>query len=813
MPFLYPKARGPLRLDYIIEPCAWRVKLESERARALSRCGRSVIALSNEAGPEYTCADMIFARKDKVVGKVSCPFNILFLLVWITSVALSAGSGDGIADMPFVQEYHEAFPLSQKNGSNDVRAVAVDTTDRLWVGTRAGVYGWDRDTKQWISFMGEKEAGPVYEIAIGRTGTVWFGAWNGLYHSTQGGLKKLEQIDCPVPALCTTGGETFGMGGGGIWRVAGNNCTFGQMPYSKHFRAVLSDKNGGLWIATGMGLYHHRGSDYKLYQTQSELLGPDVRDVAFARDGSLWIGGLGGITVYRDGKRIGSFTPKDGLPSISIQCLVQGPDGRIWVGTDRGVARYDGQSWSLRHSRRWLLSDDVRDIAFDSQGTAWIATGAGVSAIKRKSMTMAEKADYFLNVCLTRHVREPGLVEKCSLRVPGDTSTWEPRDDDNDGQYTAMYLAMESFRYAATKDPQAKANAKKAFEALRFLQTVTETPGFVARTVIPGSWTKMADPNRKISDRQWAEMVVDNPREKRVETRWRPSRDGKWLWKGDTSSDEITGHMFGYLFYYDLVADEAERRHVARHILNIVDYIIESGYVLRGMDGRHTKWGVWEPEKLNEDPDWAPERGINSVEILSFLKLAYHVSGDERYQKEYMHLLNGHDYASNVRRAKTTNPTWRTHIDDELLALAYPCLMMHEDDPKLRRLYRESVDHWYAAVKADCSPFFEYIYGACIGEVPQPDVSVASLRDASFDLVRWTVDNSHREDIRIVRTPEWEHLQTDRLLPPSERGVIRWDENPWRVVQGDGGHTESDGVWWLLPYWMGRYYGYIQPPQ
>ncbi|MFC1636261.1 hypothetical protein ACFL5Z_15630 [Planctomycetota bacterium] len=297
------------------------------------------------------------------------------------------------------------------------------------------------------------------------------------------------------------------------------------------------------------------------------------------------------------------------------------------------------------------------------------------------------------------------------------------------------------------------------------------------------------------------------------ETRWRPSRDGKWLWKGDTSSDEITGHMFGYLFYYDLVADEPEKQHVARHILNIVDYIIEGGYVLRGMDGTHTKWGVWAPEKLNKDPDWAPERGVNSVEILSFLKLAYHVSGDERYQKEYFHLLDEEDYAANVRRAKTTNPTWRTHIDDELLALAYPCLMIHEDDPKLRRLYRESVDHWYAAVKADCSPFFEYIYGACLGWVPQPEKSVASLRDASLDLVRWTVDNSHREDIQIVRTPEWEHLQTDRLLPPGERGVIRWDENPWRAVQGDGGRTESDGVWWLLSYWMGRYYGTIQPPQ
>jgi len=748
----------------------------------------------------------------KIVDMVSRYLRALILpLVWILIVSVSLSYGDGIIDTPFVQEYHEACPIGREAGSNDVRAITVDIAGGVWAGTRAGVFRLDSGTKHWTELMGQANAGPVYDIAVDGAGTVWIGTWNGIYRSTANGLQKLKQIDNPIAALCAAGNEVVGLGGAGLWRVTNDTCTYKKLPYSRHFRAALDDRNGGLWIATGMGLYHHTNKGYKLYQTESELLGPDLHDIAYAKDGSLWIGGLGGVTVYKNDKRVRSFTPAEGLPAISVQCVAQSPDGQMWVGTDRGIARYDGRSWSIRHSRRWLLSDNVRDIAFDSQGTAWIATDGGVSAIKRRSMKLAEKADYFLDICLARHVREPGLVEKCSLSVPGDTSTWQPRDDDNDGQYTSMYLAAESFRYAVTNDPRAKANAKKAFEALRFLQTVTETPGFVARTVIPSSWTKMADPNRKISDRQWAEIRVDNPREKRVETRWRQSGDGRWLWKGDTSSDEITGHMFGYLFYHDLCADEAERRRVSAHILNIMDYIINGGYVLKGMDGTHTKWGVWSPEKLNGDPDWAPERGINSVEILSYLKLAFHVSGETRYQDEYLRLLGEHDYAANVRHAKTTNPTWRTHIDDELLALAYPCLLMHEDDPKLRRLYRESLDHWYAAVKADCSPFFEFIYGACSGRTPQLDISVAYLRDTSLDLVRWTVDNSRREDVRIVRIPEWENLQTNRLPPPSERGVIRWDENPWKVIQGDGGNTESDGVWWLLPYWMGRYYGYIQP--
>src|SRR5690606_3984675 len=66
-------------------------------------------------------------------------------------------------------------------------------------------------------------------------------------------------------------------------------------------------------------------------------------------------------------------------------------------------------------------------------------------------------------------------------------------DSDNDGLWTAMYGAGQCFAYAATGDPDAKARAKSAFEALRFLQKVTqggshEPPkGYVARTILPTS--------------------------------------------------------------------------------------------------------------------------------------------------------------------------------------------------------------------------------------------------------------------------------------------------------------------------------------
>lgn len=734
-----------------------------------------------------------------------------FLVFMGVLASLAAfGEVDRAPDTPFVQEYHEAYPLKGPQGVNDVRTVAADPLGNVYAGTGAGAYVLKKGASQWTALMSADDAGPVFDIAVDNGGGVWVGAWNGLWRLSGDALAHVDPVRDPIGAVCATASGIVCVGPDGLWRVQGGDCVREPVNCARSIRGVVEDPDGGLWIATENGLYHQTDEGLRLYQLGDDILTAATSDVAYAADGRLWVTGLGGVTVYKDAEPVATYQPKDGLPTVFVKSVALGPDGVMWVGTEQGVTRYDGERWSLRHSRRWLLSDDVRDVAFDGDGTAWIATAGGVSAIKRRTMTLAEKADYFQKICMAHHVRDPWLVESCRLPVPGDNSVWKPDDDDNDGEYTAMYLVMECYRYAATKDPDAKANAKRAFDALRFLQTVTETDGFVARTVVPSDWTHMHDPNREWTERERASGRVNSPRVKLVEKRWRPSSDGKWLWKGDTSSDEITGHMYGYLFYYDMVADEAEREAVAQHVCKIVDYIIAGGYVLKDIDGTHTQWGVWSPEKLNGDPDWAAERGINSAEILSYLKLAYHVSGDERYQKEYLSLLHDHGYAENVKRAKTFEPMWITHIDDELLALVWPVLLLHEDDPELRQLYLDSFDVWYSSIEYDRSPFFNFMYTELSGKKAHFADSMEFLREAPLDLINWTVDNTKREDLQVVRVPQLESRQTSRLVPVSERGVVRWDKNPWDAIKGDGGRSEWTPVYWLLPYWMGRYHGYIE---
>lgn len=713
-----------------------------------------------------------------------------------------------VKDKSFTQEYHKPYPLSTEK-QNDVRAINVDNTNNVWAGTKAGLFKLDKSANSWESILDSVNQGPINDLLVDSKGLLWVAAWNGLFVIEKLEANKILDLTGPIGAVSEVNGSIIAMGPEGIWQMENEAWNKKETPYSKAIRKIIPDGQHGYYLATGKGLYHKNEEEIKLFQTEEEILSDNIYGLDFAEDGNLWAGGLGGVSVYRNNKWIKTFTPKDGLPNIWIKSVKKSPDGTMWIGTELGVTRFDGKSWSLRHSRRWLLSDDVRDIAFDMDGNAWVATSKGVSAIMKREMTLEQKFNHYYSIMERRHVRAPYLVESCRFTIPGDTTSWVPRDDDNDGQYTSMYLAMESYRYAVTKNPQAKENATKAFNAMKLLQTITETDGFVARTVIPSDWKNMADANRTITDREWAEILLDEPRESRIEDMWLPSSDGKWLWKRGTSSDEITGHMYGYFIYYELIAQGEERERVKNHILKIVDHIIDGGFNFIDIDGKHTKWGVWAPEYLNDNPDWATEKGINSLEILSFLKLAYHVSGNEKYQKEFYKLFDDYSYRDNIAKAKSTIKSWITYIDDELLALTYPVLVEYETDPEVKKLIEQSVEQWYSVLQKDDNPYFYLLYNGFTGKKLNVERSIFLLQDNPLDLIGWRIDNTKREDIHVTRNPIMEELQTSKLVSPSERGIMRWDRNPWQAITGDGGYSERDGVSWMLAYWVGRYYDLI----
>jgi len=752
------------------------------------------------------------------MSKLKLPRNLVPVLLFHTLVMAGCRhnnpapdlevSQTTYADTTFWQEYHQAFPLGNDPSMNEVRSIAVDHQGDVWIATAAGIYKKEKDSSFWTPVLEDSDQGPSFSVAVDGE-SLWMSTWNGVYRSNNNEVQKMEGVKSPISSLCTSKEGIYALGPYGVWHYTEKGFMQKPFPIARSIRNAVSDGAGGLWVASDVGLYHCTEDTVRHFLREDELISAYIHGVSLNND-EVWAVGLGGVTVIKNDAKVSTLSTADGMPSINVNCVRRSPDGTMWVGTDVGVVRYSADhTHSLRFSRRWLMDDNVNDISFDGEGNAWIATARGVSVIRRKKMTLASKQSYFYDVLMRRHIRDPWIAGQCRLATAGDTTRWEPEDDDNDGEYTGNYLAMESFRYAATGDKDARDKARKAFHFLKMLADVTGSDGFFARTIVPADWTFVHDVNRTYTDRQLADELVKEPRFKPVTIRWRKSSDGKWMWKGDTSSDEICGHMFGYFMYYELAADETEKEVVRKHVSRIVDHLMAHNFTLTDIDGKPTRWGIWSPDKLNRDPEWSPDRSLNSMEILSFLKLAYYVTGREKYQESYLHLIHDEGYLDNMSNIPNQNPAWFIYFDVILAAYQYPILLKCEKDPELLKFYSAHIDKWFEMRKGDENPLINFIYSFARNRPVEIKSSVAFMQDTPLDLIDWPIDHGKREDVKLVHNPVLGEVQMEKLQPASIRATVRWDKNPWGLQGGDPA-MEREPVFWLLPYWMGRYLEMIE---
>ncbi len=718
-------------------------------------------------------------------------------------------TGLSISDTPFIQETHTAFQVGGDRSANEIRGIAVDHRQNVWVATAGGVFRKVVNSTSWEPVITGIDQGPAYAVKVETDGSILLGTWNGLYTYRDGDLRKEEGLLPPVSVITTSETGTFALGPRGIWRLASGKWEVQHYDIPKSVRDAIQDKTGALWVATDAGLYRLMDGKSTLYQDTTELISCYAKALSFASSGDLWVGVMGGVSVRSNDKMVKRLTPKTGMPSALVNSIVLSPDSVIWVGTDVGVVRFDkNYNHSLRFSKRWLTDDKVSSIAFDKIGDAWIGTANGVSCIHRNYMTLAGKEQNFYSQLMRRHIREPWICGSNRLEIPGDTASWRHSDDDNDGEYTGGYLAMESFRYAVTKSEDARIKARKAFDFLTQLQTVTGTEGFFARTIVPADWKEVNDGNRTYSPQQLADKLVEDPRYKPVEERWRKSADGKWLWKGDTSSDEMDGHMMGYFYYYEFAAGEEERVLIRKHVSKIIDRLMETNYNLVDIDGTHTHWAVWSPDQLNRDPDWSSERSLNSFELLAYMKLAAHITGNEKYEKAYRQLIEKDGYLENAGRLNHKNPAWQIYFDLTMEGYIFPILLKYEKDPKLHQFYTNLIEEWMQHQKSGENLINNLTYTIATGKKVNVAQTLEFLRDAPLDLVDWHIDHRIREDVQIVRSPILEEIQVADLPPASIRGTVRWDKNPWAATTGNPRQVREP-VFWLWPYWMARYEGII----
>ncbi len=86
-----------------------------------------------------------------------------------------------------------------------------------------------------------------------------------------------------------------------------------------------------------------------------------------------------------------SWTTKEGLPSDSINDIIQDRTGYIWIGTFNGLVRFDGINFITfsKYDKHGFESNSVTSIIEDESGSIWIGTnGEGISRYRNNKFTM-----------------------------------------------------------------------------------------------------------------------------------------------------------------------------------------------------------------------------------------------------------------------------------------------------------------------------------------------------------------------------------------------------------------------------------------
>lgn len=117
---------------------------------------------------------------------------------------------------------------------------------------------------------------------------------------------------------------------------------------------------------------------HEVWTVKNGLPEADVMAILQTRDGYLWVGTEEGLARF-DGVHFTVFDRKNTpLPNNRVQALAETSDGSLWIGTEKGLTRYQSRQFTNFTTKDGLPSDNIRSLRADPDGPLWITTSQGV---------------------------------------------------------------------------------------------------------------------------------------------------------------------------------------------------------------------------------------------------------------------------------------------------------------------------------------------------------------------------------------------------------------------------------------------------
>lgn len=228
-----------------------------------------------------------------------------------------------------------------------------------WIASNLGAYGFDQATGRWISKISGNSRNLVYGLEADR-GELWVALFG----------------DGLVMENLTTGQQRFWKFENSTNRIPDNRVT-----------DVRAEGNT-IWLGATVGVIRMdrvSGSVVGTYTTADGIPGDGVVFRTIPEGPLVWVGTKNGGVARFDvatGKvtQVWNATNTPGFPGGEVRSLLR-EGGRLWVGTEQGLARIDvvtGQTRAWNQSSSPLVQNIVNGLV-EAEGVLYIATLSGVA--------------------------------------------------------------------------------------------------------------------------------------------------------------------------------------------------------------------------------------------------------------------------------------------------------------------------------------------------------------------------------------------------------------------------------------------------
>jgi diguanylate cyclase (GGDEF)-like protein len=347
--------------------------------------------------------------------------------------------GDGLFEWTGYGEW-EGWSDVQGLPSAGIWAIAPGGADRFFVGTERGVAWIDARTGSLIplSALRKWNYGQVSGMGTDSDGSLWVATHSGAVLRVDPRTGHTQQTakvpDLIFRAAKDASGRLFfetphglylrepGAGNSVPHRIPAADALMGDSTWAA---ASCESADGTDWFGVGYRLLRFKAGRWTAPVIQGlPKQNENLTALSCARDGVVWLvdgeGGAWRLTPSGDRLQAWQLVLPPGLRTLAPLAVLVDRRGWVWLGSDLGLAVWNGHDWRHVTQESGLIWDDVNQgiMSEAPDGSLWIGTSNGVAHLQHPERV-------FDSIPLVASLTEIRRGETSYLGAQQITMTWE----------------------------------------------------------------------------------------------------------------------------------------------------------------------------------------------------------------------------------------------------------------------------------------------------------------------------------------------------------------------------------------------------